>query len=63
MSVLLFEGGAVQVAGVGAPLGLLAPGIWWPQGHFDRFVIFSEFIISLSMFRHRLLQARPCVSP
>ena len=41
---------------------LLIPRLWWPEGHFDRFVIFYGFIVSLSMFWSHLFGVRVRVS-
>jgi hypothetical protein len=60
---VLSEDGTVQLAGVSAPLGLLISYIWSPRGHFDPFMLFSRFIVSLSILRYRLFGARMCVSP
>ena len=42
----------------GAPLGLLISYIWWSRGHFDPLVIFPGFLVSISMFRCRLFEAK-----
>jgi hypothetical protein len=51
---MLSEDGTVQLAGVIAPLGLLIPCVWWPRGHFDPFMLFSRFIVSISILKYRL---------
>jgi hypothetical protein len=41
----------------------LVPCLWWSCGHFDRFVIFSGFIVWIWIFRYRLFEAKLCGSP
>ena len=43
--------------------GLVVPCFWWSWGHFDRFVIFSGFILSILMLRSYLFGGQACVSP
>jgi uncharacterized membrane protein len=52
---------AVAFVSAGAPLGLLPSCIWCLQGYFGLFMLFSRFIVSLSMFRYRLFGGRVCL--
>ena len=62
VQLMLSDDGTVQLAGVSAPLGLLISCVWWPQLYFGRFVIFSGFVLPISMFRYPLFRASLCVS-
>ena len=55
--------GTVQLAWVLVHLRPLICCIWWSRGYFDRFLIFSGFILSIRMFRCHLFRASLFVSP